>query len=359
MKNKARRKRFPSGFFILEGLMAATPFVIPVFLPHGGCPHQCVFCNQKAVTGKEMLPDDRVVEEEIRRWLGRRKDPDRAVEIAFYGGNFLGLPEAVTRRLLAIAAKVEGAHIRFSTRPDTITESSLLLLKEYPVAKVEVGVQSMDDRVLRLSGRGHDAAASLRAARMVREAGYALGLQMMLGLPGASGKTDLISAAKILDAAPDFIRIYPTVVLEKSPLAERYRAGGFTPISLSDAVERAARIKRLADEKGVRVVRMGLQADGAMEAEILEGPYHPAFGEMVLSRMLLEDVMARIEALGPLHPEDTVEIRIQEKRLSQLFGIRKQNLALLKKALHPAGLAVVPVGKMAADGFSVRIKNAP
>jgi histone acetyltransferase (RNA polymerase elongator complex component) len=193
------------------------PFIVPVFLPHAGCPHRCLFCNQHATTGQEdTLPSARTVRKTITDFLAHRRDPTRFTEISFYGGNFLGLPPEQIQLLLATAAafvhkgRVNG--IRFSTRPDTIDAKRLDLIAPYPVTTIELGVQSMQDDVLERSARGHTADDTRRAVALLAGRPYALGLQMMVGLPGDTTASALATARQLAGLSPDFVRIYPAVV---------------------------------------------------------------------------------------------------------------------------------------------------
>ena len=217
------------------------PFIIPIFLPHAGCPHQCVFCNQVSITGaKHEAAEPDTIRNQIQEFLNYKKENRTPVQIAFFGGNFLGLKFEDIKSWLDLAAEfvsrelVDG--IRFSTRPDTIDAARLDALEDYPVSMVELGVQSMDDRVLALAGRGHSAQDTIRAVKALKERRLGIGLQMMVGLPGDSEARSLATARKIADLGPDCTRIYPTVVVANSGLAKLYKNGEFQPLSLEDAV---------------------------------------------------------------------------------------------------------------------------
>ncbi len=217
------------------------PFIIPIFLPHAGCPHQCVFCNQVSITGvKHETVEPDTIRNQIHEFLKYRNENRKPVQIAFFGGNFLGLKFEDIKSWLDLAAgfvsqgPVDG--IRFSTRPDTIDGACLDALEDYPVSMVELGVQSMDDRVLALAGRGHSAQDTIRAVKALKERQIGVGLQMMVGLPGDSKTRSLATARKIADLEPDCTRIYPTVVVANSRLAKLFKTGEYLPLSLEDAV---------------------------------------------------------------------------------------------------------------------------
>ena len=204
------------------------PFVVPVFLPHAGCPHRCVFCNQNAITrAPSGLPSESELESAIVQFLSYTLKRHSTIQIAFFSGNFLGLAPAAVEAFLRLAQRFvqygRVDSIRFSTRPDTIDRKRLDVLAGYPVRTVELGVQSMVDDVLRRSLRGHTAAQTAAAVKLLKAEGYAVGLQMMVGLPGDTVDRALDTAHRLVDLQPDFVRIYPTVVLKKSLLADWYR----------------------------------------------------------------------------------------------------------------------------------------
>lgn len=315
--------------------MATPPLVIPVFIPHFGCPHQCVFCNQSLITGlKGHLPDTAQITDIINRYLPFKGQREQ-VELAFFGGNFLGLDRAELIRLLDIAAPslekgiIHG--IRFSTRPDTVTPETLDLVAPYPVSLVELGVQSMDDNVLQMAGRGHTRRDTLDAVTHLRAAGLLVGVQVMAGLPGDREETMIRTARSLADLEPATARIYPLVVLENTPLARAYRAGKYTPMSLEQAVEITAKIYGIFSRAGVNVIRMGLQETdvSADESAFLAGPRHPAFGHLVLSAILYKRVL---EAVRPLvrHPGcEAILLRIHPRSESRLRGYKNENLKRL------------------------------
>ncbi len=308
------------------------PLVAPVFLPQAGCPHGCAFCNQAAITGRSpRRPSARDVRREIQQFLDfghRRCGP---VQIAFYGGNFLGQDPARIVSLLQVAADFVDAGradgIRFSTRPDTIDIRSLDLITPFPVTVIELGVQSMNNEVLRRNRRGHDAEAVRRAAAALRERGYRLGLQMMVGLAGENREATLVSAHALAALAPDFVRIYPTVVLRGSLLAHWYREGSYRPLALEDAVELAKELYLLFDHRGIRVVRMGLQSSPSLDAgtDLLAGPYHPAFGHLVHSRIFGDALLEGLAAARP-GAMDAVEVRVHPAAIPRLRGMHNDNV---------------------------------
>ncbi len=323
------------------------PLIIPVFIPHAGCPHQCAFCNQTTITGTEpSIPTPRDIDELIHRLLEYGRPHRSIVQLAFYGGNFLGLPEAQIISLLEHAARSVASGtiggIRFSTRPDTITLEQLSIIDGYPVQTVELGVQSMDDHVLSLSRRGHSATDTANAVELLKKRGYEIGLQMMVGLPGEDEGSCLSSGQIIAGLSPDFVRIYPTVVLKESLLARWYREGAYEPLPLEEAVRRATKLYKIFEDKDIPVIRIGLQPTAELEKEdsILAGPYHPSFGELVYSEVFYEKASTLIQAFKPTL--DTICLKVHPKSVSKLKGQNNHNINKLKEFHQLRSIQVVP-----------------
>lgn len=259
---------------------------IPVFVPHLGCPHDCVFCNQKRITGSNSAVNAKEI---IDNYLDNVK-PDGYVEIAFFGGSFTGIDFQEQCRFLEIAKSyidlkiVDG--IRISTRPDYINREILDNLHKFGVTTIELGVQSLDKDVLKASNRGHSAEDVFKAVSLIREYDFSLGLQMMTGLPCDTFDKSVETAVKISNLNPDFVRIYPTLVIRDTYLETLYNTGKYTPFSVEETVELLSKIKSIFDEKGIGIIRMGLQTTDEIspDASVVAGPYHPAIGELVWSR---------------------------------------------------------------------------
>lgn len=309
------------------------PLIIPLFIPHEGCPHRCLFCNQHSISSQNQPPiAGAEVVATIREWLVRAKPERRALaQVAFYGGSFTGLPAARQTELLTAVQpflhRGEVQAIRLSTRPDYIDQGRLALLISHGVTTVELGVQSCDDRVLRQAGRGHSTADSLRASRLIREQGLQLGWQLMPGLPGEDGRSLRRTVAATLQTRPDFVRIYPALVLRGSGLERLYHHGGYRPLSLGWAVVLAAFMNKRFDDQGIGVVRMGLQSSATLEQDLVAGPWHPAFGELVKARLMLQQVrriLARTKA-------DQVTLVINDRDQSIFRGPGSANLLRLQE----------------------------
>lgn len=287
---------------ICKRLPKPSPFVIPIFIVHQGCPHQCLFCNQRSITGaSDGMVTAQAVQETIRTQLAwPRRNPSASVQVAFYGGSFTGLAPERQRELLGAVqpflATGQVREIRLSTRPDYVTPEIALFLREHGVGIVELGAQSLDDRVLAASGRGHTAAQVKAAVACLKEEGIQVGLQLMLGLPGDSTATALASGRQAAELEPDMVRLYPCLVVSGSPLAELHHQGQYQPLTLNRAVALAGRLWLVFKAYNIPVVRMGLQPSDSLEKTVLAGPYHPAFGELVLSRLFFNQVRAKLSS---------------------------------------------------------------
>lgn len=353
LKNSRRRAsgaRLPAS--------GTRPFIIPIFLPHMGCPHQCAFCNQTAITRERrrvLSPEQ--LRARIDAFLGFRGKPRHNTQIAFFGGNFLGLKEADIRSLLDEASKFVSAEkadsIRISTRPDTIQKDRLDILSGYPVSTVELGVQSMDDGVLTRAKRGHTAGHTERAVGLLKEHPYEIGLQMMVGLPGDDERKSMNTARRIADLKPDFVRIYPTVVLRDSLLAQWYEAGKYTPLTLDACVTLVKKLYLLFRDKKIPVIRMGLQASEGLENDgaILAGPYHPSFGHMVHSEIFLDAATAALEAEKVR--KGRVCIHVHPRSISKMKGHKNRNVHFLKERFKIESIEIVPDVSMPEDTLSI------
>ena len=283
------------------------PFIIPIFISHQGCPHRCVFCNQEHITGQagaELSGTE--VAAEIARHLAWPRRSDE-VQVAFYGGSFTCLPRARQEELLAAVQpyRQQGLvqTLRLSTRPDAIDPEIVSFLLAQGVGIVELGVQSLNPEVLARSGRGYSPAQVERAFGVLRQAEMVMGGQLMLGLPGETTASTLTGARRLAELGPDFVRIYPALVVKDSGLAVLYRKGEYRPLSLARAVYLSGRVKDIFERAGIGVVRMGLQPAAALERSLLARPYHPAFGELVLGRTMLRQARRLLSIRRPPGPQ--------------------------------------------------------
>ena len=321
------------------------PRIVPFFLPHAGCPHRCSFCNQHTLTRQGAtapLPDPRAL---VAQWLVHRPADPAKVQLAFYGGNFLGLAPQCLTSLLGAARRLvaEGwiGSLRFSTRPDTIDGPRLALLAGLPIAAIELGVQSMDDAVLTAIRRGHTAAHTEAASACLKSAGYRVGMQMMIGLPAEGPSSALATGVRIVRMAPDFVRIYPCLVLTDTPLAEDYRQGRYHPLSLERAVALARRLWGLFARREIPVIRMGLQASAELDSRqgLVAGPYHPAFGHLVRSAVYFDAMAKTMEGLDVAGRD--VRIVTHPDRIACVRGQSNANIQKLAARFAPAAIRVV------------------
>jgi histone acetyltransferase (RNA polymerase elongator complex component) len=307
--------------------------IIPFFIPHAGCPHQCVFCNQKSITGKSALPDPSSLPSTISSYLATAS-PEVPVQVAFYGGSFTALPLEDQKRFLGAVEPFIAAgrvkSIRLSTRPDAVTPGILALLKHYHVRTIELGAQSMVDEVLLLSGRGHTAAHTASAVTLLRERDFFVGLQLIPGLPGDTAARFHETVSRVISLKPDFVRIYPALVIRDTPLAELYLTGKYAPLSLDDAVD----ICRVAMERfeaaGITVVRAGLQPTEELErpGTVLAGPWHPAFRQLVESSRFLESMRALLE---PGNASAPVTFAVNPADISSAIGQNRRNIHAIRE----------------------------
>ena len=305
--------------------------MIPFFISHQGCPNRCVFCDQEKIAGAGgALPT--VPEMMAKIAAFGQSSAGRKLQVAFYGGSFTLLPREEQAYLLGALQPLLQAgtldSLRLSTRPDAVDAEGASFLKSMGVGTVELGVQSMDDEVLRLSGRGHTAADAERALLLLQEAGIEVGVQLMPGLPGDDAERSLASLQRLLLLNPSFVRIYPTLVIAGTELAELYRAGAYAPQSLERAVALCARLLLLALRARVPVVRIGLQptAELAAPGVLLAGPYHPAFGQLVESELFYR-LMSTLAA--GLAKGSRVGFLAPAGRTSDLVGQGRRNLIRL------------------------------
>ena len=321
--------------------MSARASILPVFVPHLGCPHACVFCNQRRITG-QLRPADAETVRKIIQDAAALPQTGAKRQLAFYGGSFTAIDEAQQEELLQAAhealerGEIDG--IRLSTRPDAIDGTVLERLRRYGVETIELGAQSLDDEVLRRSGRGHTAADVKRASEMIKAAGFHLILQMMTGLPGDTPGRCVETARRIIRLQPDGVRIYPTVIVKDTALYELWRSGQYREHTVEDAVSVCARIVPLFEQAGIPVIRLGLNPTEELSGgDAVAGAYHPALGELVKSRILLNQARKLLDGVPA---GSRVTLGIGAPRLSQLIGQRKVNVLTLRQEFSLAELQV-------------------
>lgn len=318
---------------------------ISIFVPHKGCPCQCSFCNQKTITGKTSAPTADDVKAVVETALKRK---NFEYEIAFFGGSFTAIDRAYMTELLETAypyvknGQVKG--IRISTRPDCIDEEILELLKQYGVTSIELGAQSMDDEVLTANRRGHTSEDVSNASRLIKSYGFELGLQMMTGLYKDTEEKAVETAEKLISLSPDTVRIYPTVVLKNTYLAELYKAEVYTPLNAFDSAELCARLVPMFEKAGIKIIRLGLHSSEDIKKNMLAGGFHDSFGELVKSRLMVEKILA-------LPPKD-YQITVNPKSLSKLKGNNKSNIYLLMERGY--NIKIITSNDVAIDELRIK-----
>lgn len=318
--------------------MPKTHVTIPFFIPHHGCRHRCVFCNQVYTSNTTKLPTREYITQKIESYLKTIKPGVNHIEIAFFGGSFTGINKEIQQQYLAIAQRYHSLHkihgIRLSTRPDYIDDETLSLLKEYGVTTVELGAQSLHDDVLQLSGRGHTVQDTIDASKCIKKYGFNLIIQLMPGLPGDSYEKSVETARTTVLLKPDGVRIYPTVVIKDTQLETLYREGKFVPLSLNEAIELCADVYDIFINNNIPVIRMGLHPfDKAVADTIIAGPYHPSFGYLVKSRYCrnkLEHQMRNF--LQNNNNVQTLTITLPKHSIAEYYGPHKENIDFLQKA---------------------------
>ena len=313
--------------------------ILPLFIPFLGCNQQCVFCDQRRITGQASM----VRGEDVKVTLAALPD-GAGYELAFYGGSCTAIPASLQEELLsaALPARERGAvsSIRISTRPDAVDEDVLLRLKRFGVGTVELGAQSMVDSVLVRSRRGHTAADTRRSAAAVKEAGISLILQMMTGLPGSNDEKDLYTTGELIALCPDGVRIYPTVILRGTELERLWIAGEYKEHTIEDAVRVCARILPMFEVSGIPVIRLGLNPTEELSGGVAAGgAYHPALGELVRSRILRQ--MAE-ELLDRSEFGERVLLGVSPERVSAMTGQHRGNIDFLQEKYRVRELRVVP-----------------
>ncbi len=307
---------------------------IPIFIPHLGCPNQCVFCNQRTISGVEKF-DISHVRNEIESAL-LTTDPSQEVEIAFFGGSFTGIDRNLMIELLQLAheyIKSGQVHsIRCSTRPDYINAEILDILEKYSVKTIELGLQSSSDLVLERSKRGHTAMDEANACDLIRERGFTLVGQMMIGLPGSTIESEMNTARFIIDHGASGARIYPTVVFHGTELCEMAQVGNYTPLNISDAVERAAKVLEMFQDSGIDVIRIGLCASENLQdsEKYYAGPNHPALGELVESAVYYNKIV-QILNNSNYYTDSSISVFVAKGCLSKAIGQKKCNIENLKR----------------------------
>ncbi len=306
------------------------------FIPHAGCPHRCSFCDQHSISGTPRPPEPKEVAKSCEQAFDQWRQQGIEGEIAFFGGSFTAIPiEEMEAYLQAAAPFLRRERspfwgIRVSTRPDALEENRLRLLQKYGVTAVELGAQSMCDELLALNQRGHTAAQVEAGAKALREHGFALGLQMMTGLPGSTPERDWETARRLAALCPATMRIYPALALENTLMGRWYAQGSYRPPGLEETAELCAGLLDFFEQQGIRVIRLGLHPGRELEQKLVGGPYHPAFRELCEGERWFLRATERLKQQFPLGTELPLELCVPPGALSQAAGLNRRNVARWK-----------------------------
>ena len=314
-------------------------YVIPIFVPHLGCPNDCVFCNQKSISGQKKKVTKKEVRKTINDFLKTIKDEDAKKEIAFFGGSFTGIDKKEQEKLLEVAYEYvksgDVQSIRISTRPDYIDKETLKFLKKYKVKTIELGVQSTNNYILKRSNRGHTFEDVKRASKLIRWYGFTLGHQMMVGLPESNRIDEINTAKALIKLKPKIVRIYPVLVVKGTQLEKEYNEGIYKPLTVVQAVETCKELVKLFARKKINVIRVGLQNTDEIsnpeeeKSEVVAGPFHPAFRQLVESALWYDSVVEKIKKLNVKVKE--VEVIVNPIDLNNVIGHKKENVKKLKE----------------------------
>lgn len=323
--------------------------IIPIFIPHLGCPHHCIYCDQKKITGIEYEISEEKIREIIDTYHSHifhhhpsiSKDD---IQIAFYGGNFTGLDLSLQEALLEILKKyVEKGMIggvRISTRPDFLNQEQLSFLKKRHVRTIEIGVQSLDEEVLARSGRDYSPEDVFESIRRLHSNGFQVGVQIMLGLPGDTFEKAKTTVKKIIDLRPDFVRLYPTLVIKDTPLERLYAKGEYRPFSLDDVIKLCKTILLNLEMNRIPVIRLGLHPSVCSLDKFVDGPFHPSLKHIVKSEISFDLLSLAFEKYKDRDCSPVV-FYVPEKNLSEFKGFKRKNILRIKERFHVDAIGFV------------------
>ena len=337
-------------------------YVIPIFVPHLGCPNDCVFCNQKSISRQQRMITKEDIRNTIEFYLENIKDKESKKEVAFFGGSFTGIDVEKQEEFLQTAyeyikkGKIDS--IRISTRPDYIDKTILKRLKKYKVKTIELGVQSANDYVLKQSKRNHTFEDVKRASKLIRWYRFNLGHQMMVGLPDSTKIDEINTARELIKLKPKMVRIYPVLVIKNTRLEKEYLEGKYKPLTVIQAVETCKEIVPMFMKKGIEIIRIGLQntdeiTDPSIKgSEVVAGPYHPAFRQLVESSLWYDNIVERIKELNVKVKK--VQITINPKDVNNVIGHKRENIDKLKD-MYELDLIVKQDEKIKKGKFNLEV----
>ena len=337
-------------------------YIIPIFVPHLGCPNDCIFCNQKSISVQKSNMTKEKAKEIIENYLKSIDKENAQIEIDFFGGSFTAIEEERQEGLLQVASEFvksgQVSSIRVSTRPDAIDKNILKRLKKYKVKTIELGVQSSNNYILKRINRGHTFEDVKRAAKLIRWNGFRLGVQMMVGLPESTTIDEINTAKELIKLKPKMVRIYPVLVIKNTPLEKELEKGTYKPLTVVQAVEVCKEIVRLFHDKNIDIIRIGLQPTdeisepGSEKSEVVAGPYHPAFRQLVESAMWYDAIVEKIKRLNVKVKE--VEVTVNPVDANNVIGHKKENVKNLKE-LYDVNLVLKQDPKMKQGKSKIEI----
>lgn len=337
-------------------------YIIPIFVPHLGCPNNCTFCNQKRISGQTKMVTAQDVKDTIDFFLKHFRDDYKYVEVAFFGGSFTAIDEKTQVELLeAVQEYIQDKKvnsIRISTRPDCIDKEILKRMKKYHVKTIELGVQSTNNYILKRCKRGHTYEDTKKASKLIRRYGFILGHQMMVGLPESTKQDEINTAKELIRLRPKIVRIYPVLVIKDTELADEYERGDYTPLTVGQAVERCKEIVDLFNRNRINVIRIGLQnteeiSDPNTEkSSVIAGPYHPAFRQLVEDSMWYDAIVNKIKKINAKVKK--VKIIANDINVNNIIGHGKENMLKLKE-IYNVDIVIEKNDKIKSGKFKLEI----
>lgn len=332
-------------------------YIIPIFVSHRGCPHDCIFCNQKKITGSGGDVSGDEVKLKIDEYLKTIPRENTRIELAFFGGSFTAIPIEQQKELLGAVQDYlkQGviSNIRISTRPDCIDEKIIEVLKYYGVKIVELGVQSMDEEVLKLSNRGHSTEAVVNAIALLKQNGFIVGVQVMVGLPGDTKQKSIDTVRRLVSLKPHIARIYPALVIRNTYMEQMYYKGLYNPFSLEKTIDICKKLLIIFERNNIEVIRIGLQPTENIDEgkEVVAGPFHPSMRQLVVAA-LYRDVLEY--AISSIIPIDNVEIYVNPKEISDIIGQKRANIEYLKEKFNIRNVAIFQTSKIEKQSITVK-----
>ncbi len=314
--------------------MAKKRLIVPIFISHQGCPYRCVYCDQDKISGSQKQLDQRDIDQTLDTYLQYNSEkllpPYR--EIAFYGGTFTGLPEKRQKFLLGLIQPYidKGLihSVRLSTHPQMVDPERLSLLKNFGVETIELGVQSTDKRVLELSGRDDSVNNLLEKVNLIKKYGFQLGIQLMAGLPGDTKEKFQTSVNDVINLKPNFVRLYPALVIRKTKLHDLYLSGKYIPWSIEKMIESLKIAVLKFRSNNIRVIRIGLHPEPSLFKDLVAGPFDPGIRDKIESQICLDQMLEKIKNVSLKYKK--IYFKVPSKKISDFVGYRKENINKLR-----------------------------